>query len=98
MPQHDDPKQMRRNPWAVTPEMIETLDQDCYVDSDGYLILHVHGHECFAHDIIWMLMTGEFPKGQVEHINGINSDNRWCNLRIREELGSQKLTGENDGK
>jgi hypothetical protein len=26
-------------------------------------------------------MTGEWPKGQVDHINAVRNDNRFCNLR-----------------
>ena len=26
-------------------------------------------------------MTGKWPNGEVDHINGIRDDNRWCNLR-----------------
>jgi len=33
------------------------------------------------HRIIWALVTGRWPEAQIDHINGIGSDNRWINLR-----------------
>lgn len=34
-------------------------------------------------------MTGEWPD-QVDHINGIRDDNRWCNLRDVDNQGNAK--------
>lgn len=33
------------------------------------------------HRLIWLWMTGSFPKGVIDHKNGNAEDNRWENLR-----------------
>ena len=59
------------------------MKQAGYINSDGYRIITIDGREYFAHDLAWLHMTGEFPKGEVEHINGNINDDRWCNLRLK---------------
>lgn len=39
------------------------------------------GKSLRAHRVIWLYMTGEWPKHDIDHINGDASDNRWANLR-----------------
>lgn len=53
--------------------------------STGYMQLAL-SHEgvrlrVLLHRLAWWYVTGGWPKGEVDHLNGIRTDNRWCNLR-----------------
>lgn len=49
--------------------------------SNGYLVVGVGGRTYQTHRLIWLIMTGEWPKHNIDHINRIKTDNRWVNLR-----------------
>jgi hypothetical protein len=51
------------------------------VKKDGYLAIKVDKSLFLAHRLAWLHTHGEWPKGQIDHINGIRSDNRLQNLR-----------------
>ena len=51
-------------------------------DRYGYLIIKVKGKQYKAHRIAWLLYYGDFPNGNIDHINRDKSDNRISNLRI----------------
>ncbi|MGL4830853.1 MAG: HNH endonuclease [Vibrio sp.] len=47
----------------------------------GYVKVKVNGNTYGAHVIGWFLHYGVMPTGDIDHINGVRSDNRICNLR-----------------
>ena len=47
----------------------------------GYRYLTVDQRDIGAHRFVWAVGTGAWPKGHIDHINGIRNDNRFCNLR-----------------
>lgn len=50
-------------------------------DSDGYWTIRFGKGRFSAHKIAWAIMTGAWPTGDIDHINLVRHDNRWCNLR-----------------
>ena len=51
------------------------------LNKHGYLMLTIGGKLERADRLAWLLFYGELPKHQLEHINGVYSDNRIDNLR-----------------
>lgn len=47
---------------------------------NGHLRGLYDGQHIYAHRLIWKLRTGEEPP-EIDHINGVATDNRWINLR-----------------
>lgn len=51
------------------------------LDIDGYLRIGIFYKPYLAHRLAWLYVYGEWPKNQIDHINGIRNDNRIENLR-----------------
>jgi uncharacterized protein YegP (UPF0339 family) len=49
--------------------------------SQGYVVLKVAGKSFRAHRLAWMYMTGSEPANDIDHIDGVKSNNQWRNLR-----------------
>jgi hypothetical protein len=59
-----------------------------------YHRVHLTGHLRLAHRVIWKLMTGEEPLGDLDHKDRNGLNNRWDNLRLatrREAVWNRRL-------
>lgn len=51
------------------------------INNHGYLIGFIFGKAYKAHRVIWAHTKGQWPEQQIDHINGLKTDNRICNFR-----------------
>lgn len=60
------------------------------VNPDGYNVGHFLGRRVAAHRMAWLIVTGNMPQGQIDHINHNRLDNRICNLRDVSKLQNSR--------
>lgn len=61
-----------------------------YTRKDGYTYIRVKGKQYLGHLLAWYYYYMEWPKEQLDHINGIKYDNRIINLRdVTQSLNQQ---------
>ena len=51
------------------------------LDGHGYLIIQLQSRKYKAHRLAWLHTYGVWPKGQLDHVNRVRTDNRIDNLR-----------------
>lgn len=59
-------------------------NKEAFVGSDkmGYKVGRILDRNIKAHRVAWAYVHGEWPKGDIDHINGNPADNRITNLRV----------------
>lgn len=71
--------------------------------STGYSLIRLtlskaNGARFLAHRLAWLYEHGEFPKGSLDHINHVKTDNRIKNLRIatqKENIRNMSMSSRN---
>lgn len=51
------------------------------ITSNGYVRIGIDGMQYGAHRLAILYVTGQWPECEVDHKNGVKTDNRWRNLR-----------------
>lgn len=70
-----------RMTWRVTRGPKARAGDQAGVIDKGRWNIGICGRVRLAHRVIWLYMTGDWPKYDIDHINGDATDNRWVNLR-----------------
>jgi hypothetical protein len=51
------------------------------IDQQGYRRIFIAGKLRAAHRLVWLHAYGDWPRGDIDHIDGDRHNNRLCNLR-----------------
>lgn len=68
------------------------------VKSTGYVSIHIDGRHYAAHRLVWLFVYGHWPERDIDHINGVRTDNRLLNLRVvtrRENAKNRAMRSDN---
>lgn len=80
------------NHWAGSPQDLA----QCYPASDanchtGYIRISRENKIRYMHRWIWEQIYGPIPAGwEIDHINGVRTDNRLCNLRCIPQTANKR--------
>jgi hypothetical protein len=69
--------------WRVKPlyRPIKPGDVAGHVMKRGYLTVTIAGQAYYGHRLCWLIHHGEWPDRELDHVNGVRTDNRIENLR-----------------
>ncbi len=67
--------------WKIAKHKVRIWAIAGGMDPKGYILINFYASKHRAHRVAFAFMTGLQPVDQIDHINGVKSDNRWVNLR-----------------
>lgn len=80
--------------WAVSARGISRGSRAGCLSSHGYWVIKIGRKQYRACRVAWFKAHGEWPVGEVDHINGIKTDDRLCNLRVVSRAENSQNKGE----
>jgi hypothetical protein len=98
--------------WKITNTNVKP-NQLAGSNHNGYIRLRIGNKQIFAHRLAWAFVYAEFPKNQIDHIDGNKANNKIVNLRdvtrevnlqnqtkahVQNELGLQNVRQRKDSK
>lgn len=87
--------------WKISSGKRKAGDRAGSLMKSGYMQLGINGWVYKAHRIAWYLYYGEWPDGDIDHVNRDRADNRIENLRIvskRQNTQNSGVFNEGTGK
>lgn len=58
--------------------------------ANGYRTGNIFAHDYYAHRVLWLLYTGDWPVDQIDHIDGNRINNSIINLRMVSNVENHK--------
>lgn len=52
-----------------------------HLNAQGYVVIGYGYRLWYAHRLAWIIVTGAWPVGEIDHIDAVKDNNRWSNLR-----------------
>ena len=76
--------------WAVSAPGITAGKAAGSITANGYRVIKLGRVQHRANRLAWFLTYGEWPTGEIDHINGDKADNRLSNLRVVDRAGNSQ--------
>jgi hypothetical protein len=73
-------KETGRLLWKPRPRVFAGQPAGC-ANANGYVRIRLNQSNYWAHRLVWYWHSGNWPKEEIDHINGRRDDNRIENLR-----------------